>query len=175
MYCTIVPCWRCSIWLWKTGRCTQHNTQLLPWAPSSAWPDQCSFLPCWEAEVLPHHRDTCTASGLRENVGICMHCDKHCGKPEFIQEQACCSLDFLVVWLSERTFHLAQVSYRRQHIVSYVAGRMVRLLSRSSDWDILAAWCDALALKPGWGWDGWEPSQVQKCLPGREIRDVANA
>lgn len=34
--------------------------------PLPALPDQGSFPPCWEAEILPHHGDIYTASALRE-------------------------------------------------------------------------------------------------------------
>lgn len=83
----------------------------------------------------------------------------------------------LIAWESgsQRGPPILLKSYHRtQYLLSHAAGRLVRPLNRSSDWGILAAWCDALALRPGWCWGGVEPSQIQKCFPARETCDLAN-
>lgn len=150
-------------WLLVTAVCSQHGAGMLPWDPLSALPHQCSFPPCWEAEVLRtspqrHLHSLC----FERNVHVSLHCGKHTGKSVFIQEWAYYWLDCLGVWVSDKSSHFAQISsqkpaYSESHIWQYV-----RPLNRSSNWDILALWCDALALKPGRGWDEVEPSQVQK-------------
>lgn len=143
--------------------CSQHSAELLPWAPLSALPDQCSFPPCWEAEVLPHHRDICTASALRE---MCMFLCIVENTLENLYLSRNRLAAGLVSWQSgpqTGLLILLKSHHRSKNNLSHGSGRM---------WDHLAGaqtgtfWHSgvmlSLALKPGRGWDRVEPSQVQK-------------
>lgn len=98
---------------------------------------------------------------FERNVHASLNCGKHPGKSVFIQEWARYWLDCLGVWLSDRASHLAQVSSQEPAYSESCIWQDVGPLNKSSDWDILALWCDALALKPGRDWDRVEPSPVQ--------------
>lgn len=154
-----VLCCGCPGWLLVTAVCSQHRAELLPWAPLSALPEQCSFPPCWEAEVLPHHRDIFTASALREmSMLLCI--------VENTLENLCLSRNGLtsglIAWEpGSQTGLLICSSLIAGASIFWVIWQDVRPLNRSSNWDILALWCGALALKPGRGWDRMELSQAQ--------------
>lgn len=90
-----------------------------------------SFPPCWEAEVLPHHRDIYTASALREM-----------SMPLWIVENTlenlCLSRNGLatglIAWESGSQtglLILLKSHPRSQHILSHVSGRMWDPLTRA--------------------------------------------
>lgn len=99
---------------------------------------------------------------FERNMHVSLHCGKLTGKNLCLSRNRLAA--GLTAWESGSQtglLILLKSHHRNQHILSHASGRM-RPFNKSSDWDILALWCDALALKPGRGWDSMEPSQVQK-------------
>lgn len=101
---------------------------------------------------------------FESKCGRCLfsvHFGKHCGKNLCLSRSRIAV--GLIVWESgskKWPLILLKSYYSRQHTLSHMAGRLETPLDRSSDWGILAVWCNVLSLKLGWGNDGEKPSQI---------------
>lgn len=162
------PCWaqlgsithltlQCSAWLLVTALSTQQSSGLLPWAPMSALQITAAF-------PLAEKQKASTQKAQRHLHSLCFERNVPCFSVLWRTHWKICvypGMGLLLVWLprSLALLILLKSHHRSQHILSHI-WQDVRPLNRSSNWDILALWCEAL--KPGRGWDSVEPSQVQK-------------